>query len=166
LLKEWIRKLRLRDTWLFKIVTFGISSGLGFLVAEAILTIGVLLIFGNIKVKTAVYASPILLALDIFALTVGVTVSFFINQTSFQWAELVDPSFALFTRWLKFQLVSWGGNALIILVQLLLLREFSVAPSVGNIIGALLTFPITYLFSMRYVWKIRWKGLEEKDRRV
>jgi len=153
LIKEWIDKLRVRYTGLFKIGTFGISSGIGFLVAEIILTIGVIFIFGNIRVKNTLYASPLLLALDIFALCVGVTVSFFINQTSFKWAELIDPSLALFTRLLKFQLVSWGGNALIIGIQLLLLTELSIAPSVGTIIGALVTFPLTYLFSMRYVWK-------------
>ena len=153
MIKEWIHELRLRYTALFKIGTFGISSGIGFVVAESILTIGVLLIFGSIKVKTDVYESPALLLLDIFALSVGVTVSFFINQTSFKWAELIDPTHALFSRLLRFQLVSWGGNALIIGVQLLLLREFSISPSVGSIIGALVTFPIAYLFSMRYVWK-------------
>jgi putative flippase GtrA len=155
LIKEWIRKLRLRSTGLFKIGTFGISSGIGFLVAEIILTLGVLFIFGSINVKTAasVYASPALLVLDIFSLCVGVTVSFFINQTSFKWAELIDSSLALYTRLLKFQLVSWGGNALIIGVQLLLLREFSISPTIGNIIGALVAFPLAYLLSMRYVWK-------------
>lgn len=153
MLKEWIHKLRLRNKGLFKIGTFGISSGIGFLAAEIILTIGVVIIFGSIKVKTDLYTSPILLALDIFALCIGVTVSFFINQTSFKWAELIDPAHALFSRLLRFQLVSWGGNALIIGVQLLLLREFSISPSVGNIIGALVTFPLAYLFSMRYVWK-------------
>ena len=153
MIREWIHELRLRYTALFKIGTFGISSGIGFLVAESILTIGVLLIFGSIKVKTDVSESPALLLLDIFALSVGVTVSFFINQTSFKWAELIDPTRALFSRLLRFQLVSWGGNALIIGVQLLLLKEFSISPSVGNIIGALVSFPIAYLFSMRYVWK-------------
>lgn len=119
------------------------------------MTLGVLFIFGSINVKTAapLYASPALLALDIFSLAVGVTVSFFINQTSFKWAELIDSSLALYTRLLKFQLVSWGGNVLIIGVQLLLLREFSISPSVGDIVGAIVAFPLAYLFSMRYVWK-------------
>jgi putative flippase GtrA len=153
LIREWIRRLRFRSTGLFKIGTFGVSSGIGFLIAETILTLGVLFIFGSIKVKTAVYASPVLLVLDIFSLCVGVTVSFFINQTSFKWAELIDSSLALYTRLLKFQLVSWGGNALIIGVQLLLLREFSIPPTIGNIIGATVAFPLAYLLSMRYVWK-------------
>jgi putative flippase GtrA len=155
LIKEWIRKLRLRSTRLFKIGTFGVSSGIGFLVAEIILTLGVLLIFGSIHLKTtaSLYTSPALLVLDVFSLCVGVTVSFFINQTSFKWAELIDSSLAFYTRLLKFQLVSWGGNALIIGVQLLLLREFSIAPTIGNIVGAMIAFPLAYLLSMRYVWK-------------
>jgi putative flippase GtrA len=153
LIKEWIHRIGSFYTSLFKIGTFGISSGIGFLVAEAILTVGIFFIFGSIKVKAPLSSSPTLLAIDIFALSVGVTVSFFINQTSFKWAELIDPAHALFRRFMKFQLVSWGGNALIIGVQLLLWREFSLSPSIGNIVGALATFPLAYLFSMRYVWK-------------
>ena len=148
-----MHKLRQGYTGLFKILTFGFSSGIGFLVAETILTIGVLLIFGSIKVKTDVYASPVLLGLDILALCIGVTVSFFINQTSFKWASLINPSLALFKRLLIFQLVSVGGSVIIIVVQLLLLKELSIAPSIGNVIGIIVTFPPTYLFSMRYVWK-------------
>jgi putative flippase GtrA len=153
LTKEWISKIGSRYTALFKIGTFGISSGMGFLVAEAILTVGILFMFGSLRVKASLYASPVLLALDLSSLLVGVTVSFFINQTSFSWAELIDPAHDLFRRLLKFQLVSGGGNALIILVQLLLLTQFSIPPSVGNIAGALVAFPLTYLFSMRYIWK-------------
>ncbi len=154
MLKEWLLKLQSRYTALFKIGTFVISSGIGFVVAEVILTIGVLLIFGSISVKTDVFASPVLITLDIFSLIIGVTVSFFINQTSFKWAELIGSAPALFTRLLKFQLVSLGGNVLIIVIQLLLLREYSISPSVGSVIGAVATFPLTYLFSMRYVWEI------------
>ena len=91
LIREWIQKLRSHYTVLFKIVSFGISSGIGFLVAEVILTVGVLLIFGSIRVKTSVYASPLLLALDLFALIVGVTVSFFINQNIIQMGRVDWP---------------------------------------------------------------------------
>jgi putative flippase GtrA len=153
LIKEWINRRGSIYTGLFKIVTFGISSGIGFLVAEVILTVGTFFTFGSIKIKNPLSPSPTLLAIDIFALSVGVTVSFFINQTSFKWAELIDPAHALIRRFMKFQLVSWGGNALIIGVQLLLWREFSLSLTVGNILGALATFPLAYLFSMRYVWK-------------
>jgi putative flippase GtrA len=153
LIKEWINRIGSFYTGLFKILTFGIISGIGFLVAEAILTVGTFFTFGNIKVITSLSPSPLLLAIDIFALSIGVTVSFFINQTSFKWAELIDPAHALIRRFMKFQLVSWGGNALIIGVQLLLWREFSLSPTIGNILGALATFPLAYLFSMRYVWK-------------
>ena len=154
MLKEWLLKLQTRYTVLFKVGTFLISSGTGFVVAEIILTIGVLVIFGSISVRTDIYASPILITLDIVSLIIGVTVSFFINQTSFKWAELIGSASALFTRLLKFQLVSLGGNVLIIVIQLLLLREYSVSPSIGSVIGAVATFPLTYLFSMRYVWEI------------
>jgi putative flippase GtrA len=153
LTKEWLNRIGFFYAGLFKIVTFGISSGIGFLVAEAILTVATFFTFGSIKVKIPLSSSPTLLAIDIFALSVGVTASFFINQTSFKWAELIDPAHALIRRFLKFHLVSWGGNALIIGVQLLLWREFSLSPTIGNILGALATFPLAYPFSMRYVWK-------------
>lgn len=154
MIKTWLRKLRSQYTALFKIGTFGISSGIGFLVAETILTFGVLLKFGSITVRTSIFGSSVLIALDIFSLVVGVTVSFFINQTSFKWAELIGSAPALFTKLLKFQLVSLAGNALIIVIQLMLLREYSLAPSIGNVIGAVVTFPLAYLISMRYVWEI------------
>jgi hypothetical protein len=160
-MKERIRRLRSRYEGLFRAGMFGIASGVGFLIAEIILTIGVLAVFGAINVKTTAYASPVLLELNVIALSFGVTVSFFINQIStargLDWvrpfhnsAQLKD----LFVRLLRFQLVSGAGNALIIGVQFLLLREFSVAPSIGNIIGALISFPSSYFVSMRYVWKI------------
>ncbi|MFI5419914.1 MAG: GtrA family protein [Nitrososphaerales archaeon] len=165
--KEWINRVGSFYTGLFKIVTFGVSSGIGFLVAEAILTVGTFLTFGSVKVKIPLSPSPTLLAIDIFALSVGVTVSFFINQTSFKGIELIDPAHALIRRFMKFHLVSWGGNALIIGVQLLLWKEFSLSPTIGNILGALATFPLAYLFSMRYVWKnSTWKNLEKTTRGV
>ena len=144
---------------LFRAGMFGFASGIGFLIAEVILTIGVLVLFGSINVKTAVYASPSLLELNILALSIGVTVSFFINQSSTvrnRARPLANSDHLkdLVVRLLKFQLVSSAGNALIIGVQLLLLREFSISPSIGNIIGALISFPFSYFVSMRYVWKI------------
>jgi putative flippase GtrA len=148
-----MQKLGSRYARLFKILIFVISSGIGFVVAEVILTIGVLTIFGRIGVKSVVYSSPELLALDIFALIIGVTISFFINQTSFKWAELIDSAQALLSRLLRFQLISGAGNVLIIVIQLLLLKEFAISPSVGSIVGALATFPLAYLISMRYVWR-------------
>ncbi|MDA4130591.1 MAG: GtrA family protein [Thaumarchaeota archaeon] len=164
MIKEWIYRIGSYYTVLFKIGTFGISSGIGFLVAEAILTAGAYFIFGSIKVKTFLSPSPGLLALDIFAFSIGVTVSFFINQTSFKWAELIEPTHALFRRLLRFQLVSWGSNALIIGIQLLLWREFFLSPFVGNIVGALATFPLAYLFSMRYIWiKSKPKSTDESE---
>jgi putative flippase GtrA len=158
-MKETIRRLSSRYEGLFRAGMFGIASGIGFLIAEVILTIGVLVLFGTVNVKTAVYASPGLLELNILALSVGVTVSFFVNQSSTvknraSPHDNSDHLKDLIVGLLKFQLVSSVGNALIIGVQLLLLREFSISPSIGNIIGALISFPFSYFVSMRYVWKI------------
>lgn len=160
-MKDRIRRLSSRYRGLFRAGMFGIASGIGFLLAEVILTIGVLVLFGTLDVKTAVYASPRLLELNILALGIGVTVSFFINQVYTVRDRDRDRPLGnstrptdIIVRLLKFQLVSSAGNALIICVQLLLLREFSISPSIGNIIGALISFPFSYFISMRYVWKI------------
>jgi len=58
-----------------------------------------------------------------------------------------------FKRLLKFQGVSGVGNAGIIAVQLVLLATLEVSPLLGTIIGAVVTYPIVYFISIKYVWK-------------
>ena len=40
------------------------------------------------------------------------------------------------------------------MVQLLLLKEVSFPPILGNIVGAMVSFPISYFFAVHFVWKL------------
>jgi putative flippase GtrA len=54
---------------------------------------------------------------------------------------------------MKFQAVSGVGNTGIIVVQLILLTALDISPILGAIIGAIVTYPIVYFISIKYVWK-------------
>ena len=54
---------------------------------------------------------------------------------------------------LKFEGVNAMGNVAIIVVQFALLTALSVTPEIGNVVGAIVSYPITYIISMRFVWK-------------
>jgi putative flippase GtrA len=56
-------------------------------------------------------------------------------------------------RFVKFQAVSGVGNTGIVIVQLLLLTAMEVSPLVGTVVGAVVTYPIVYFISIKYVWK-------------
>ena len=45
------------------------------------------------------------------------------------------------------------GNATVLGVQFALFAALSVAPVVGSVAGSIVAYPITYLISMRVVWK-------------
>jgi len=55
----------------------------------------------------------------------------------------------------RFEGVSALGNVVIIAVQLLLLVEFGLSPAIGSIVGAIVGFPVSYVMSMRLVWKVQ-----------
>ena len=57
------------------------------------------------------------------------------------------------SRFLKFQAVSGVGNTGIVVVQLLLLSALEVSPLLGTVVGAVVTYPIVYFISIKYVWK-------------
>jgi putative flippase GtrA len=145
---------------IFRAAKFGIAGASGFLVGQAILSIGVFLHYGTFRVASSESSSPFLVSLNVFAFAIGVTVNFFINErfTVANQGELAKRKSAsaaeTIFRLLKFQLVFALGNGVTILVQLLLLREFSLTPVLGSIIGAIIAYPVTYFISMRYVWRI------------
>ncbi|HVB12096.1 MAG TPA: hypothetical protein VNE86_03110, partial [Nitrososphaerales archaeon] len=60
-----------------------------------------------------------------------------------------------FVRWYKYQLAALLGNVVIVLVQLALLATISLSPVIGNVIGAVVSYPVTYFVSMRFVWGVR-----------
>src|SRR5208282_6608212 len=103
----------------------------------------------------ASFSSPALLGLDVLSLVIGVSASFVINER----ITVHVPKTAKreeanrFKRFLKFQAVSGVGNTGIIVVQLLLLATLEASPLLGAIIGAVVTYPVVYFISIKYVWK-------------
>lgn len=151
---------------LFRAAKFGIAGAVGFLVAELIIIVGLFSIFGNANVPSEIYASPTLLALNIIAFVIGVTVGFFINEritVRNQGEQTNTGVLNVGYRLLKFQGVYALGNAITIGVQLALLAFISLSPAIGNIIGAIIAFPVSYFFSMRVVWRISTSNRKNND---
>ncbi|HVC27457.1 MAG TPA: GtrA family protein [Nitrososphaerales archaeon] len=135
----------------FKLAKFAIAAGTGFLLSEGILTLGVLLLYGKLSAPSGAYSSPAFLALDVAALGLGVALSLFLNERI---TVKVHPTHgSLPSRLLKFEGVNALGNATIIGVQFALFAALSLTPVIGNVIGAVVSYPVTYLISMRFVWK-------------
>lgn len=136
---------------------FGVAGAVGFLVAEMIIIAGLYVIYGNAKVPSQIYSSPSLLGLNILAFVVGVTVGFFINEritVRNEGDQKRRNALSVGYRLLKYQGVYAVGNAITIGIQLALLDAFSISPAIGNIIGAIIAFPVSYLFSMKVVWRV------------
>jgi putative flippase GtrA len=140
-----------------RMTAFGISSAAGFLVAEGVIVAGLYAIFGKLEVPGNMSSSPTLVALDVFALVVGVVVSFALNErtTVSDSKGKEDGIGAMLVRLGRFEGISALGNAVVIVVQLALLAEFGLTPAVGSVVGAIVGFPVSYLMSMRLVWRIR-----------
>ena len=138
-----------------KTFRFAIAGAVGFGVTEAVLTIGLLFLYGKLRIPHASFASPVLLGLDVLSLVIGVSASFFINEriTVHVPKSCEGRGESRLKRLLKFQAVSGVGNAGIIVVQLVLLATLEVSPLIGTVIGAIVTFPIVYFISIKYVWK-------------
>ena len=143
---------------IFRAIKFGGATAAGFLVTEAILTLGVYILYGSPLVPSSDFTSLQLIILNVVAFAVGVTVAFFVNEhvtvSDSGYRRQQSGAMKTLVRLAKYQLVYVLGNAITIGVQLALLGTLSVAPSIGNIIGAIVAFPVSYLISMRYVWKI------------
>jgi putative flippase GtrA len=150
----------------FKAAKFGIASVTGFLVAEAILTLGALGFYGKVGVPSAAYSSPAYLALDIGALAFGVFIAFLTNERFTVHLQPTrkqgGPGSRTF-RLLKFEGVNAMGSAVAIVTQFALLVTLSIAPVVGNIAGSIIAFPVTYVISMQFVWKTTENGVMEKS---
>ena len=136
-----------------KAIRFAIAGAVGFGVTEVVLTVGLLILFGNIPHARS--ASPALLGLDVLSLVIGVSAAFFINEriTVHVPKSVKGEAADMFKRLLKFQAVSGIGNAGIIVVQLVLLATIDVSPVLGTVIGAAVTYPIVYYISIKYVWE-------------
>jgi putative flippase GtrA len=140
----------------FRAAAFAVSASIGFVVAEALIVAGLYVLFGQLELPGNMSSSPTLLALDVFALATGVAVSFAINErTTVKGAQWKTNETRMLLRLWRFEGVSAIGNLVIIVVQLVLLAEFGLSPAIGSVIGAVVGFPVSYLMSMRLVWRIR-----------
>jgi putative flippase GtrA len=152
-----LQKLKIRYNAIFHVAKYGIAVATGFLVTELILTAGVFAVYHTLSVPSIDSFTPTLLELNALAFGIGVTVAFFLNEKiSAEHQEVRGGSGAWNTtvRLLKFQLVSLAGNLVTIGVQLVLLRAFGIPPTLGNIVGAIVAFPISYFVSMKIVWRL------------
>jgi putative flippase GtrA len=142
----------------FRIVRFAVASGTGFLIAEAIIVLGVIAFYHTTTVPGLSDSSPTILGLDALALVTGVTAAFLINERVTV-RGLGEERRKGRANWLvrlcKYQLVSLLGNVAIVGVQLALLATVSLSPVFGSIVGAVVSYPVTYVVSMLFVWRVR-----------
>jgi len=141
----------------FRMVKFAMATGTGFLVNEVILVLGVFAVYHTIAVPSIIDASLVILGLDALALGIGDTVAFVINErvtVKSQGEEGRSGRLNWFTRWCEYQLASLMGNLMIVGIQLALLATILLSPVFGNIVGAVVSYPITYAVSMHFVWGV------------
>ena len=151
---------------IFRIARFAVASGTGFLIAEIILFLGVLLFYHTTKVPSVAYSSLTILGLNALAFGIGVTVAFTINErVTVKGRERRKKPANWLVRWGKYQLASLLGNVIIVIIQLTLLATISLSPVAGNIIGAIASYPVTYAVSMRFVWGVQLDGKLQESRK-
>ena len=134
-------------------VKFALASGIGFLIAEAILILGVLELYHTTRVPAITSSSLAILGLDALALGVGVTAAFVINERVTVRGR-GEGRASWLVRWGKYQLAALMGNVLIVVVQLALLATVSLSPVFGSVMGAVVSYPVTYAVSMYFVWRV------------
>ena len=143
---------------ILRIAKFAVASGIGFLIAEGILILGVIYVYHTTTIPSVAFSSPDLLGLDALAFGVGGTVAFVINERVTVRGGGEETGGGL-TSWIvrlcKYQLASLLGNVLIVAVQLVLLATVSLSPIFGSVVGAVVTYPVTYAVSMHFVWGVR-----------
>ncbi len=142
----------------FRVVRFALASGTGFLVNEAIVVLGIIAIYHAIRVPGFAGSSLTILGLDVLALGIGDTVAFLINErvtVNGIGEETRKGRLRWTVRWGEYQLTSLMGNVMIVAVQLGLLATISLSPVFGNVIGAVVSYPVTYVVSMHFVWGVR-----------
>ncbi len=143
---------------LARAAAFGVAAIVGFLVAEAIIVVGLWVIYGSVSVPGSASSSPVLLALDVSALVIGVVVSFLLNERVTIRGHVSHTGRdrrGVLLRLGKFQAVSAFGNVVIVIVQLALLSTLGISPAIGSIIGGIVAYPVSYLASMKLVWNLR-----------
>jgi putative flippase GtrA len=142
----------------FRVVRFAVASGTGFLVNEAVVVLGVVLLYNSFRVPSFGSSSLSILELDAVALGIGDTVAFLLNErvtVRGLGEERRKGRLHWSVRWGEYQLTSLLGNAMMVSIQLTLLATVSLSPVFGNIVGAVISYPVTYVATMRLVWRVR-----------
>lgn len=150
---HWIGKGR----GVFRMLRFALATGIGFMIAEIILVLGVIVLYHTTDVPDISAPSTTILMLDALALGIGVTAAFEINErvtVRGRGEERRRGRKSWLLRLGKYQLASLLGNSIVVGVQLALLAWFSLSPELGSIVGAVVSYPVTYVASMVFVWKV------------
>ncbi|HUI00667.1 MAG TPA: hypothetical protein VLX56_03440 [Nitrososphaerales archaeon] len=151
--KEGSRFGRLQRFAVLRIVWFAIATGLGFLIAEGILILGFFALYKTLEVPE-ISDSPTILGLDALALGIGSTAAFLVNERVTVTKHDSRTTASWPVRWAKYQFAKLLGNIIIVVVQLVLFASISLSPALGSIVGAIVSYPVTYAFSMRFVWRL------------
>ena len=110
--------------------------------------------YGSANVPSSDSSSPTLIAIDILAFLVGVSVGFLVNEkTTVKKVVAGGVRDGVLVRLAKYQGVYILGNAITIGTQLALLAAIALSPAVGVMVGAVVAYPVSYLISMRVVWR-------------
>jgi putative flippase GtrA len=155
-----LRRFQNRYRGIFRAAKLAAGSGVGFLDTEIILIFGSFLLYGKPNAPSNAFYSPIFFLLNIVAFVVGVTVAFFVSDSLIM-GENCERNHDLrrtLARLGRFQLIFLAGNLAMVAVEMLLLREFSLPPVLGMIVGAITSFPLSYFFSMSFVFQLNDNG--------
>ncbi len=175
-LRNRLRRFQNRHPETFRAAKLAAGSGVGFLDTEVTLIVGSFLLYGKPNAPSNASYSPIFLLLNIIAFLVGVSVAFFVSD-SLILGENRERNYDLrrtLARLGKFQLIFLVGNLAMVAVELLLLKELFFPPVLGIIVGAIASFPLSYFFSMSFVWQSsnnrlrapRWAPAQRKTPRL
>jgi putative flippase GtrA len=143
---------------LFRIAKFAAGSAVGFLDTEVILATGTFALYGRLSAPQSAFYSTAFWFLNIIAFVIGVSVAFFVNESLLLRNGDRKISYDLkntLRRLTKFQLIFLAGNLVMIGIQMVLLKKFSIPPIGGNVIGSIVSFPISYFFSVHFVWQTK-----------
>ena len=142
---------------IFRTAKFATGSLVGFLDTEIMVTAGTFFLYGKSSAPSSAFHSAPFILINIIAFVTGVTVAFFINESLLirHDVERINSGYqAILTRLGRFQLILLTSNLTMIAVELLMIKEFSFPPILSIVVGAIVSFPLSYFFSIRYIWTI------------
>ncbi|MBX8631708.1 MAG: GtrA family protein [Thermoplasmata archaeon YP2-bin.285] len=128
-----------------RVLKFSLSGIVGFAVFEVILIVG-LQFYGIAKI----------LSIDIIAFILGTTASFLSNEAwTFRGTNREEgrTASARVLRLAYFQIVSLGGNTIVIACQIALLLYLGIPAYIGTAFGGALSLPLNYRLSTILVWR-------------